>query len=470
MLTYFIAPRLWRHTPTLLISMMLAGCSSLDPTDNISQTARLASTRVDSPVAEAWSRPIEERSTAWDGVTDLRADAALLVAIQNNPPLRISLSKIVERRADYVQAGLLPNPTVGLGIGIAVDGLSGAPAMVQGLQALTWLWTRPDRIAAAEADLQEAIMAAASDTASLAAEIGTAHARVVAAQHLMEFDVANVGIARSNLNLVQDLHGVGEASRLDINRATIDMQSSRSSVVFATRELEQRQLALLEIMGWPDHDTLWRAVDQAVPAPTGGERSLLGLAATQRLDLAVAEQRIRHQLASLSLAGTRKLPTVEFTLGWQQNFNGRDAVVPGAMISIPILDNGGPAIAKAAAQLEQARLAWIDTANLVAYEVRVNTSRWKQAAQQLRITREGVVPAADAALVQSQAAYRGGVTTLVVLLDAQEALIEAERSLVQQQLLETESLIELRRAVGGTFEILPAEALAIEHPREGDAS
>jgi cobalt-zinc-cadmium efflux system outer membrane protein len=470
MLTYLIAPRLWRYTPTVFISLMLAGCSSLDATDNISQTARLASTRVDSPAAKAWSRPIEERSIAWDGETALRADAALLVAIQNNPPLRISLSKIVERRADYVQSELLPNPTIGFGIGFAVDGLSGAPAMAQGLQALTWLWTRPDRIAAAEAELQEAILTAASDTVSLAAEIGTAHAKVIAAQHLLAFDVANVEIARRNLNLVHDLHEAGEASQLDVNRATIDMQTGRSTVVFSTRELEQQQLALLESMGWPDHDTRWRAVDQTLPFPIGDERSLLRLAAIQRLDLTVAEQHIRRQLAGLSLAGTRRLPKVDFTLGWQQNFNGRDAVVPGAMISIPILDNGGPAIAKAAAQLEQARLTWIDMANQIAYEVRVNMSQWKQAAQQLRITQEGIIPAANAAVVQSQAAYNAGVTTLVVLLRAQEELIKAEQSLVRHQLSEAVSLVELRRAVGGTFERLPAETLAIEHPRKGDAS
>jgi outer membrane protein TolC len=257
--------------------------------------------------------------------------------------------------------------------------------------------------------------------------------------------------------LVHDLHEAGEASQLDVNRATIDMQTGRSTVVFSTRELEQQQLALLESMGWPDHDTRWRAVDQALPFPIGDERSLLRLAAIQRLDLTVAEQHIRRQL-------------VDFTLGWQQNFNGRDAVVPGAMISIPILDNGGPAIAKAAAQLEQARLTWIDMANQIAYEVRVNMSQWKQAAQQLRITQEGIIPAANAAVVQSQAAYNAGVTTLVVLLRAQEALIKAEQSLVRHQLSEAVSLVELRRAVGGTFERLPAETLAIEHPREGDAS
>ena len=141
------------------------------------------------------------------------------------------------------------------------------------------------------------------------------------------------------------------------------------------------------------------------------------------------------------------------------------------MISIPILDNGGPAIAKAAAQLEQARLSWIDTANLIAYEVRVNMSRWKQAAQQLRITQEGVVPAANAAVVQSQAAYqRWRHDARCIASTLKRRSLKPSESLVRHQLLEAESLIELRRAVGGTFELLPTEALAIEHPREGDAS
>ena len=57
----------------------------------------------------------------------------MAVALQANAPLRKSLALIHARRADFAQAGLPPNPTVGFGIGAAVDGLAGAPAMVQGM-------------------------------------------------------------------------------------------------------------------------------------------------------------------------------------------------------------------------------------------------------------------------------------------------------------------------------------------------
>ena len=454
--------RLAEQSRSLLPAMLLAGCASLDPHENLDAAASLASLRIDVAAATAWQQPVDMPSTAWNGRDPLHADVALAVAIQNNPPLRIALVTIAERRADFVQAGLLPNPTISLGIGVAIDGLAGAPALVQGLQALTWLWTRPDRIAAADADLQAAVLAAAEKTVTLAAQVGVAHAAVLASERVRSLDGEYVEVTESTLRIIHARRAAGEAAWLDVDRAEVDVQSATTALIAATRQTEQAKLALLETMGWPGHTLGWSAAEPtaAVTPSTGSDLALLELAASQHLELAAQAALIQRHVATRSLAGTKRLPEVRFTFGWQRSFADRRAVMPGAQITIPILDDGSPAIAKAQAQLEQARLAWIAAANSIEYDVRDTASRWRQTAAQSLITERNLLPAASAALRRSQSAYAEGVIDLTVLLLAQEQHIAAQRTLVHQRLAEAQALIQLRRAVGGTFETLHTSSLA----------
>ncbi|MBT5582646.1 MAG: TolC family protein [Phycisphaerae bacterium] len=454
--------RLAQYVRILLPSLLLTSCASLDPQPDITTAADLASSRVDAITQDAWSQPVDTPSTAWNGSDPLHADVALAVAIQNNPRLRLALTIIAQRRADVVQAGLLPNPTIGFGIGVAIDGLAGAPALVQGLQTLTWIWTQPDRIAIADAQLQSAILDAASQTVALAEDVGIAHAAVLAAANLHTYDTAYVDVAAKTLRLIRARLDAGETSMLNVNRAEVDLQTARTDGIASRRSLEQTKLALLRAMGWPGHTTDWEAAEPtAATCPeTDSDLELLQLAATQNLELASHAAKIEQYVAAHALATTKKLPEVTFTFGWQNNFGSRRAVMPGAQITIPLFDNGDPAIAKANAQLEHARLQWIATANQIEYEVRNTASQWREAAEQVSITANSLVPSAASALRRSQFSHAEGVTDLTVLLLAQEHNIDAERTLVTQRLAECTSLIRLRRAVGGTFKTLHAPYVA----------
>ncbi|MCH2142993.1 MAG: TolC family protein [Phycisphaerales bacterium] len=439
------------------VPLLLSSCASLDPAADIHQAATLSAARLHTGVAEIWAQPVDSPSIAWDGATSLTAETAIIVALQNEPELRSELARIAEHRADLGQAQVLPNPTIAFGIGMATDGLSGSPAIVQGLQALTWLWTRPDRIAVAEASLQQTILTASSTTIDLAARVSTSHAKVLAAQALVTLDAENLDITEQTFALIQRRNDVGEASKLDLDRSEVDAQNARSNLVAAERELEQAKLALLLDIGWPGHHTDWSAAEPVgiTPPQEQDDIWLCELAATQRLDLAAAQAAVEKEVAGLALAGTRKLPEVRFTFGWQRSFMDRKAVMPGASITIPILDNGDPAVAKAAARIEWARMQWLDLANHIEFSVRDAASKWRQAAAQAEITERGVLSAATGALIRSRAAYSEGVVDLTVLLLAQEQHIATQRTLVTQRLSEAVSLVELRRSVGGVFTPLP---------------
>jgi len=124
---------------------------------------------------------------------------------------------IVQRRAEIAQSELPANPTFSGAFGVAIDGLAGAPIIMQGMQGLSWLWTRPDRIAAAEQSLQQAILTAANRTISIVADVRTAHAEVSANLlhvRLAQFDVS---LSEEALDITMKLEQVGEASPSEVD-------------------------------------------------------------------------------------------------------------------------------------------------------------------------------------------------------------------------------------------------------------
>ena len=135
---------------------------------------------------------------------DLTYDNAVAVALQSNPRLRrthwpSSASAVPTspkpacRRTPPSDSASAPQ----------IDGMSGAPAMVQGMQMLSWLWKNPHRVDAAEAELKAAVFSAAETCVDLMARTRTQVAAVLAGQQLLAFDQEHAAIAEHTLTLVR---------------------------------------------------------------------------------------------------------------------------------------------------------------------------------------------------------------------------------------------------------------------------
>jgi cobalt-zinc-cadmium efflux system outer membrane protein len=431
------------------------GCVSTDAHDELAVAASL-SRRVTATADpnEVWALPVEGESPAWNGTAPLGYDQAVAVALQSNPMLRRTLAVIRERRADYAQAPLPPNPTIGFGVGVAVDSLAGAPAMVQGMQMLSWLWKNPHRVDAAEAGLKAAVYSAAEVCVDLMARTRTQVAAVLAAQQLLDWDREHEAIARHSQQLVHQQVEAGELAKLDLDRATIDYEQAVAAVINARHALLQAKLQLLGTMGRPTASIHWTAVGHLPPewAIPNSEADLLALASTGRLDVAAAGQQVLRVAANLGLADTKRYPEVAAMLGWQRNFGDRKALVPGAEITLPLWDNGDPAIAKQHARLDAARLDLLAAQESAQQEVRTDLSRLRNARAQVANIRNRQLLAAKNAQQRSDAAYKAGEANLNTVLDTQRRRIMVERSLVKQSFEVMRSMCALRKAVGGSFD------------------
>ena len=343
------------------MTILLTGCITADPSSDFDQAALLTDGRTGAAISmeEAWSNPFDERSDAWDGISALGLEESITVALSNDPALRRQLALVARKRAELAQASLPPNPRIAFQVGSPLDGAGGAPAMVQLLQQLTWIWTMGDRIDRQDEELQAMILDAARTTVVRAAEVRAAYAEAAYDRDIILLRMDYVKTTRTTLNLVTAQVEAGEVPKVNRERAAIDHHIAEAALANSIRQLRQEKLELLRLMGWPGHETSWKLSSPLVQGPDSKlptEVQIVQRALEVRLDVAAAERMVQAAEAEARLAGWSQFPKVEYRINWNRNFNNRTGLFNGGLISVPILDNGYAQIANALALLETASL------------------------------------------------------------------------------------------------------------------
>ena len=450
-------------TPFLLFSGLVlatSGCISSDPASDRTNVDAIVEHRLgESADLDALEASPVSPPAAWNKTEPLGVETAVRVAFQRDAGIRSALAELDLARAELAQADLPPNPALDLAIGVAVDGLSGAPAIVGITQQLTWVWTRPDRVDARDADRRAMILLAADSMIHLDAEVRHAHVAAIAAEATHRLDHAHARATRRTVDAVTRLFEVGEASKIDLDRARLDAAESASAAEASRRTSRQAKLAVLARIGCPDASIDFELEgslafdDRTIP----DEARILELARANRLDIASARMRVLAAEAECRLAGSKRLPEVGVGAAWNKNSGGRKAVLPGAKITLPILDDGSAAVAAANARLERARLELLSVRRRAVGDVRAMREAFLRSNGQRIAYSETVLAPATEAEVLAEAAYREGVIDLTVLLLAQQRRINAERRLVNFQFTAVSDRILLEEWVGGSFDV-PAMA------------
>lgn len=446
------------RTCALSLTVILTGCITADPASDYDQAAMLADGRTGTSISleEAWSSSFEERSDAWDGVGPLSIEASITVALMNDPGLRRQLTLVARKRAELAQASLPPNPSIAFQVGSPLDGGGGAPAMVQLLEQLTWIWTMGDRIDRQDEQLQAMILDAARTTVVRAAQVREAYAEAAYDRDIIGLRADYVETTKTTLDLVGALVDAGEVPAVNRERAAIDHRIAEAALANSVRQLRQEKLELLRLMGWPGHDTDWELSSPLLQGPETEiptEAEIVARALEVRLDVAAAQRLVQAAEAELRLAGWSRFPNVEYRLNWNRNMNMRTAIFNGGMISIPILDNGYARIADAFARLETASL---DSAILhqdVILEARSALNAWYQAEEQLNLFDETLVRETREVVETSEEEFKAGSVDSTELLLSQQKMIQQQLTMLQHMRQSCIAWIGLETAVGGSFEI-----------------
>ena len=426
------------------------GCVSLDPKPDINRAASTVGER--SGVTPTWNDPWEVSLNTWDGRSPLKVEQALAMALRNNREIRSQVEQIAVSRADLVQAGLLPNPVVGLTLRFPFDPVSGGSFVgAQVVQSFTALWLRGGKIRAADARLNQTVLDISDKALLLVAEVKSTHARIAFGQRAVTLSNENLETIQRSIDSLETRIRGGEGTPLDANRAKQQQAKAQAERAIVIRDLAKERRRMLEFIGFAAESADW-TVEASVGESgvvTIDESAAIALAGSQRLDVAAARSIVEAQRADLSIEEKSRLKDFGLGADFERDVDGKKTIGPVVEVGIPIFDTNAAQIAKAGSLARAALANYEAISQRAVREARVAWVELDSASRLAEQYRSTVLVISERNLTLAEAALKSGQADVTVLLDAQRELIDARRTLSDLERDAAIARFTLEQAVGG---------------------
>ena len=421
----------------VVAATVLSGCASFSPDGGIDDVRRLAQERVGTP-ARALRAPGESGDARAAAEALLRqplsADAAVEIALLNNPALQGRLAELGIVEADLVQSGRLRNPV------FAYSNKRNAHATTIDrafLVSLASLVTMPLAVEIEQRRFEEAKVAAAAEVVATAAAARQAYYRAVAAQEMVAYFAQVKEAAETGAELARRMAQVGNFSKLAHMReqafyADATAQLARAELAAI---VEREQLTrLLGIGADAPSFTLPPRLPALPPAPAALDAALQ-TAMDRRLDVQLAKLEAESVAKGLGLVRATRFVNV-LDVGYTNESETGESRKNGyeVVLELPLFDWGEARVARAEAQYRQALARTAATAVNARSEVRESYAAYRTAYDVARHYRDEIVPLRKRIADETLLRYNGMLIGVFELLaDAREqvasvnAAIEAAR-------------------------------------------
>lgn len=423
----------------------------------------------------AWSRgggaKLNERElrTWWRTLGDGELTGFVNQAVKNSPRLRLAAARLKEARAlrGVAESGRFPTLDAVGSVDRGRGALRGRPStntLYSGSFDSAWeldLFGRIRRqVEAAEAELQATEEDYYDVLVTLTAEVALNYVEVRAFQKRLAVAQENRAAQRRTLDLVKGNFEAGEVSRLDLEQAQGNVETTESQIPSLETSLAQAKHRLAVTVGSAPAN-LDGKLAKVRGIPMGSRSIAVGLPAEvmrRRADVRRAERLLAAQWARVGAAEAELYPSLRLTgtvglesIGMGTFLKGSSGVFGvGPSVSWNVF-NGGRVrqmIKVETARQEQALISYEATIldamrdvedAIVAYGMEmVRRESLARAEQSARRTVE---------LAEGQ--YRGGESSFIPVLDAQRSLFQAQDQLVRSEAQITSNLIRLYKALGG---------------------
>ncbi len=380
------------------------------------------------------------------------ADALALV-LEKNPTLAAYSTEIRARDAAALQAGLLPNPEIGVEVeNFAgeddLQGFDGAETTIALSQLVELGGKRSKRRKVAELgkglaewDYQSARLEVLSGAAKAFIEVLSAQ------QHLQQSEEL-VALSEKTLEAVSARVEAGQAPPVEKTRARVELAATRTRLDKARRQLQSARSRLNSFWG-AKRSSYARAVGNlAALNPLPPEEQFL-----KRLennpDLARWVTIGESREAELDLARARAIPDLTVTFG-ARNMRESDsnALVAGIEVPLPIFDRNQGGIGEARANMSKARDQRLSARIELESQISQAWQALAAAYTEALTLREEILPGAKSAFEVTKYGYREGKFDFLQMLDAQRTLFEVKEQYLQSLAAYHLARTEVERLIG----------------------
>lgn len=464
----------------LAAAALLAGCASVSPDGLRSDVAALTAGRT-AGVAQATLPAMEPSARAKaqqsiDGwlAQPLTQDAAVRIALLNNPGLQARLAALGVADAERVQAISLPNPHLTLGRFTNSQEREIERTLAFGLMDIITLPWRTQR----EAErLQIATLQAAQDVVQLAADTRRAWLRAVAAEQVAATHDRMVEAAEVGAELARRMAQVGNWSRLQQAREQAVLHEANSQRARARLAAATAREDLNRRLGVWGAQAQYQLAPQLPPLPATAlpADGIEATALRERLDVQAARRQLDTQavrqgwsrasavFGDIGLAYSRNTATERVT-GSSDIKRGWEIELP-----LPLFDWGGAARTRAQAEVEQSAAQLQDTAVRARSEVRAAWLTYRTALDLARQQQAEVVPLRQLISDETTLRYNGMLASVWDMLAEARNSTQAVANAIEAQrdfwLAETDLQLALTGTSPGALQGLTSGAAASTTPQ-----
>jgi outer membrane protein TolC len=292
----------------------------------------------------------------------------------------------------------------------------------------------------------------ARETVTLA--VAASYVLVLSAESQVEAVTAELHTAEALYQLAQDREAAGLNPNIDTLRARVEMQVRRQNLIEANNNLAKQRITLLRVLGLPVHQPI-RLVTRVPyrPLPQLDEAEVLQRALAARPDYLAAEQQVKAAELRRKAAQAERLPVLGLSGDYGVLGTHPDNAFPtwsvNAGLKIPIFQGGKieADIRKAEADLRQSKALRDDLKGRIEQDIADAMLDVNAASEQFEVA-QTTLDYAQQALTQSQDRFSAGVTNNIEVIQAQEALANANQQFITSLYFHNIAKVLLARAIG----------------------
>jgi outer membrane protein TolC len=394
--------------------------------------------------------------------------------LKHNLGLLLSQEQSEAARAQYRRSlsALLPNVNAGVSdsvnqINLAAFGIPTPPSLTspvvgpfglfqaQASMSETLLdFSAMNRVRAAQENQKTASLSLRDARELVVLAVGNQYLLALASAARLETAKAQLATAQAVYQQAVDMKKAGVSPGIDVLRAQVQMQSQQQRLLAAQNQVAQQMMSLDRIVGLP----VSQAVELAdtvpyAPLPELDLEESLTRAYERRPEYLAAVSRVRSAEIEVKAAKGEALPTVQ--INGQYGVNGPTPASSEQIyglsggVNIPIFQGGKVKadVALAETRLREARMQLDDLHNRVELEVRSALLDVRTSNQQVSVAQQSVGLAAEQ-VKEAQDRFRAGASDSLEVVQAQEAVANANETLIQALYLNNVAKLSLAHALG----------------------
>ncbi len=380
------------------------------------------------------------------------ADALALV-LEKNPTLVAYSAEIRARDAAALQAGLLPNPEIGVEVeNFAgeddLQGFEGAETTIALSQLIELGGKRSKRRKVAELGKGLAEWDYQSARLDVLSGATKAFIEVLSAQQHLQQSEELVALSEQTLEAVSARVEAGKVPPVEQTRAKVELAATHTRLDNARRQLQSARSRLFSFWG-AKRSSYGKAAGNlaALPPPPSEEQFLKRLESNPDLARWVTVGERRE--AELDLARARAIPDLTVTLGARNmRDSNNNAMVAGIEIPLPIFDRNQGGVGEARANISKARAQRVSARIELESEISQAWQTLAAAYTEALTLREEILPGAQSAFEVTEYGYGEGKFDFLQMLDAQRTLFEVREQYLQSLAAYHLARTEVERLIG----------------------